>query len=270
MQEPHIDIDPVILKKAHIVMVEILKEIDKICLRHNLQWWIEDGTALGAVRHKGFIPWDDDCDIGMMRSDYEKFAKYAVQELPEGFLFQNRDVDPKYKRYIPKVRKKGTKLVEFNESVNEPYNQGIFVDIFVWDYFYSFDKPLNKLFTYMPDLRQKRKKYPRGDWHRMLLSILTGIPYALHSLGETIYKLVNRCYRKNKNAPLVSYEIHVSDNHFYSQDIMFPLQREIEFEGNYFPMPAKPHEYLTELYGDYMQLPPLEERHTHARLIEAN
>lgn len=268
MQELRVDIDPIVLGKAHMVMVQILQEIDKICIRHDLQWWIEDGTALGAVRHKGFIPWDDDCDIGMMRDDYEKFVQYAVKELPEGFIFQNRDVDPKYKRYIPKVRKTGTKLVEFNEDLNEPYNQGIFVDIFVWDNYCSVDKPLNRLFTYMPDLRQKRKRYPRGDWRRTAMGILTAIPYVLHSLGEKIYRLVNKVYRGNSKLPYVGYEIHVSDNHFYPRDVMFPLRRDIAFEGEYFPMPAKPHEYLSELYGDYMQLPPPEQRHTHARLIE--
>lgn len=265
-----IKIDDEILQRAHGVMVEILKEIDKICIRHNLQWWIEDGTALGAVRHQGFIPWDDDCDIGMMREDYEQFVKYAVAELPKGFIFQNRDVDPKYKRYIPKVRKLGTKLVEFDESLDEPYNQGIFVDIFVWDNYCSLDKPLNRLFTYMPDLRQKRKCYPRGDWRRTALGVLTAIPYAVHSLGEKIYKSLNKLYRGNTNLLLVGYEIHASDNHFYPRDVMFPLRRDIEFEGEYFPMPAKPHEYLTELYGDYMRLPPVEKRHTHAKLIEVD
>ena len=77
------------LRKAQLKMVEILEAIDDICKRHDIKWWLCYGTMLGAVRHNGFIPWDDDCDIAMMREDYERFMKVAQKELPSNLHLQN-------------------------------------------------------------------------------------------------------------------------------------------------------------------------------------
>ena len=72
-------VDQETLRKAQLKMVEILLVIDKICTKHGIKWWLHYGTALGAARHSGFIPWDDDCDIAMMREDYEKFVDILLQ-----------------------------------------------------------------------------------------------------------------------------------------------------------------------------------------------
>ena len=112
-------VDQEMLRKAQLKMVEILKVIDMICSKHNIKWWLHYGTALGAVRHNGFIPWDDDCDIAMLRADYERFIEVVERELPDNMLFQTRDIDPAYPRKMAKIRLKDTKLVEFDENENE-------------------------------------------------------------------------------------------------------------------------------------------------------
>lgn len=81
---------------AQKVMLEILQEIHKICVENNLTYWLEAGTLLGAVRHKGFIPWDDDSDVSMPRADYEKFLKIAQKKLPEDMFLQTQDTDKEY------------------------------------------------------------------------------------------------------------------------------------------------------------------------------
>lgn len=261
-------IDAETLDKAHACMTEILSEIDRVCQKHDIKWWIEDGTLLGALRHKGFIPWDDDCDIGMMREDYEKFVKFASKDLGDKFVFQARGIDPLYPKRLPKVRKLGTKLVEHDEDFNEKYFQGIYVDIFVWDYFYGWEQPLSHFFNIMPHIRTKRKKYPKHTWKRTLHGILTAVPYALHRCLELMYLGFRSTIRKNKSLPFISYEAQMSNELFYKREVIFPLRRDYVFEGKYFPVPNNPEQYLTDMYGDYMQLPPPEQRHTHARLIE--
>ena len=115
-------VDAETLRKAQLKMVDILVAIDDICKKHDIEYFLAYGTLLGAVRHKGFIPWDDDCDICMMRADYEKFVQIAKRELPKNLFLQNSDTDPNFPRTMTKVRMKNTKLVEFDESENEKNN----------------------------------------------------------------------------------------------------------------------------------------------------
>ncbi len=263
-----VQIDAETLKKAHACMVEILEEIDRVCAKHNLTYWLESGTALGAVRHHGFIPWDDDCDIGMMRSDYEKFAKIAPIEFDKKFFFQTKDTDPYYKKRTRKVRMQNTKLVAHDDDFYEKFNQGIFVDIFVWDYYYGWEKTILKIFNIMPGIRSSRKKYPKHTLKRTIHGLLTAIPYAVHSAMELIYIGFRRAVRKNSRLPYIGYEAQQSDENLYRPSFVFPLCRDIEFEGKNFPVPNDYDAYLKQMYGDYMQLPPVEERRTHAKLIE--
>ena len=106
------------------IELEILVEFSNFCKQNNLRFYLAYGTLLGAVRHKGFIPWDDDCDICMMREDYEKFSKYA-NELPSNLFLQTNETDSNYSKKIIKIRMNNTKLVESDESENEKYHQGI-------------------------------------------------------------------------------------------------------------------------------------------------
>lgn len=92
------------LKIGQTEMFNILSEIDRICRKHQIKYWLEFGTLLGAIRHNGFIPWDDDCDIGMMRSDFIRFKNVISKELSSNFFFQTRQTDEKYWRKIVKIR----------------------------------------------------------------------------------------------------------------------------------------------------------------------
>ena len=110
----------------------ILKEIDKICIKHNICYFVGGGTALGLRRHGGFIPWDDDIDINMPRDDYNRFLKIAISELPDFLFLQNHNTDANFPRLYSKVRLKGTKFVEYQYR-NLKMEQGIFIDIFPMD-----------------------------------------------------------------------------------------------------------------------------------------
>ena len=256
------------LRKAQLKMVEILDAIDDICTKHNIKWWLCYGTLLGAVRHNGFIPWDDDCDIVMMREDYERFIEVAQKELPSNLHLQNRELEPTYNKSITKIRMDGTKLVSIEEKEDEPYHQGIFVDIFIWDYHLSINENILKNISWVTKLRYKRKKYPRGSWQRSAIQVGVALPYLGYSLILKGMSIASLMYRKNKALAFIGTEFKTTDKVFCKQEIIFPLRRDIPFEGKYFPVPNDCAAFLTYKYGDYMTLPPVGQRRIHARSIK--
>ena len=103
-------------RKMHNIQLEMMIELDKICRKHNIKYILEGGSLLGAVRHKGFIPWDNDMDVRMLRPDYERFCEIANKELPQGIFFQSYNTDPGYPWLYGKLRKQGTKAVRLGQD----------------------------------------------------------------------------------------------------------------------------------------------------------
>lgn len=259
-------VDQETLRKAQLKMVEILYAIDDICQRHDIKYWLCYGTLLGAVRHKGFIPWDDDCDICMMREDFEKFSQY-VNELPDNLFLQTTQSDPNYHKKIIKIRMKDTKLVESDESENEAYHQGIFVDIFVWDYYDAFSAKILHSIKVINDWRYKRKEYLKGSWQRLVIQIGVALPFLGYSIINKSIRVLSKAYRKNSDLSFVGQEVKVCDNYFYDKNIIFSLQRSEVFEGKKFLVPNNSDAFLKQKYGDYMTLPAPEDRLWHAQKI---
>jgi len=125
------NIDPKTLREAQLIMLDMLVEFDKICQKYNLKYWLDSGTLLGAVRHQGFIPWDDDIDLSMPIEDYNKFIEIAENELSSDIFFQTTQTDNKFPFDYIKLRSNRAKIVEFHEKDRDiEYHQGVFVDIF--------------------------------------------------------------------------------------------------------------------------------------------
>lgn len=127
------------IKQVQSVVLRMLKIMDHICSENDIHFWLEYGTMLGAVRHNGFIPWDNEADIGMMRNDFEQFSAIAANALPHDIFFQTKDTDAEYlysSNYIEaKLRDKYSNYCNF--EVNHPefrWHNGIQVDIFIYDY----------------------------------------------------------------------------------------------------------------------------------------
>lgn len=268
MDYSKVQVDQGQLRKAQMCMVAILDEIDGVCERHNLKYWLDGGSALGAVRHKGFIPWDDDLDVAMMREDFEQFIKYAPQEFSDKLFIQTKETDKYYHRHIMRIRMNGTKVVGHDEFGDEQYHQGVFVDVFIFDYWSDFSCKLSRLFSIMPEIRSRRKEYPRGSWKRIVHGLLTAVPYALHRGFELLFLLWLKSIRKNSKLPLIGGEQEINTTAFYPKEMMLPPTRDFEFEGKHYALPSNPDAYLTMEYGEYMVLPPPEDRRTHSKLIE--
>ena len=122
-----------LLNKVRSVQLEIAKEIRRVCEENDISCFLAHGTFLGAVRHKGFIPWDDDMDMGMLRQDYEKFCRIAPSKLKPEFCLQTWYTEPNYALPFGKVMKRGTVYLE-NKKTRRLQDNGIYVDIFPYDY----------------------------------------------------------------------------------------------------------------------------------------
>lgn len=251
------------LKKLHQKELEILKIFINVCKQLDLKYYAVYGTALGAVRHKGFIPWDDDIDVAMPRADYEKFLKEAPALLPPHLFLQCRDSDTHYNLLHSKLRDSYTTFFEQGWKKRKG-NQGIFIDIFPWDYFPT--KGLKaKLF------RLKKKFYQN------IISFGSDINYWKHTGIKNKTKaflkpIINLFYpdkhkiaialdqtlRKLPTADLIGNQESSASSAY--KTILFENVKEVPFEDIMINVPQRFDEYLTACYGDYMQLPPKDEQ----------
>lgn len=126
------------IEQVHLVLLRMLNIFDAICKKHDIDYWLDYGTLLGAVRHKGFIPWDHEADVGMLRPDFENFKVNAQKDLPNDIFFQTKETDPFYKANFIVEAKLRDKYSNYNEySSKHPehrWHNGIQVDIFVYDF----------------------------------------------------------------------------------------------------------------------------------------
>ena len=120
------------LKVTQQNLLDLMITLDGICRKENISYSLHGGTLLGAVRENGFIPWDDDMDIGMLRADYEKFLNVAKEKLNKKYFLQTWDTDEKFALPFAKIRLNGTKYIEHN-SKNVDIHNGIYIDIFPYD-----------------------------------------------------------------------------------------------------------------------------------------
>lgn len=126
-------ITPERLRYMQLLQLDILKEFDRICRKHNIKYTLVGGSMLGAVRHKGFIPWDDDIDVSMLREDYNRFSRICEQELDkEKYFWQTMETDPEYRLIYGRILLNGTAYVRAGQEHNKSRN-GIFIDVFPRD-----------------------------------------------------------------------------------------------------------------------------------------
>lgn len=270
----HSQYENLTLRDAQMLMVSILKDVDNICEKHNLKYFLDAGTLLGAIRHKGFIPWDDDMDIGMLREDYEKFLKIAKQELPNHLFLQTFESDKYYDIYqVPcKVRYNGTILIEKAIGENEKMHNGVYIDIFPYDslpkynFVYKIQRAISRIilqsFVRLRDIPKKLtyKNKITFSFYKIITKIFT---------AKKRRKFFNFLIKWNDiNSKYMGYGVDTAwSEYVYKKQDYFDLIK-LEFEGEHFYGPKNADAILTALYGDYMTLPKEEDRVWHAKEIK--
>lgn len=264
------------LKRLQSIELMMLNDFKRICKKHNIKYFAYAGSGIGALRHQGFIPWDDDIDIGFMRDDYERFLKIAKEEMSEKYTVMNNRENKNYPLMTTRLMLKGTVFREIALK-DVDCDLGIFLDL------YPFDKvpPNKKLF-----IKQNKKTW----WYSHLL-ILRSIPFpalflyswkekVIHFITFTVYfllkifgvskkYLINKCekeairYNDLKDFKAVNwyFDTAICSDVFYMDEI-FPL-KELPFENTTLSFPNNQDRYLRNLYGDYMTMPPVEKRKNH-------
>lgn len=247
------------IREVQLAELEILKEIDRVCKKCNLRYFISDGTLLGAVRHKGFIPWDDDADVSMLRADYEKFRKACKSELnKEKFYFQDDRNTRGYRWGYGKVRMKGTEFIRPFQS-DLAYEQGIFVDVFPLDGVPD-DNILRTIknfecFVVRKILWSKVGQFAdKSSIKRKVYSLLAKIPEK--DVKRYLHSMVKRSM-KNPNTQLVRILTYDTATilYGYMRD-WYEHGAEYEFEGYTFTGIKEYENYLSNFYGKYMNIPP--------------
>ena len=266
-----------ILEQVHEIQLEMALEVKRICKMHNIKYSIIAGTLLGAIRHSGFIPWDDDLDIGMLRSDYEKFIEVCKYELSGDYFLQTWESDPGFALPIAKLRKNRTRFVERNSS-DASLHSGIYIDIFPFD-----NVPRGKIKQVFQDrstyilkrmllIRMNYKFWNDTEFlKKMLYKILKGVslPLTTDKIKRILYMtMIANNDRASEKA------VAIGGAYGYKKESIkkewLENLMEVNFEGEKISAPVNYSEYLTYFYGDYMTPPPENKRYNRHNIIEVS
>lgn len=259
------------LKKLQETELQILLAIAEFCDRNDIEWFMDSGTALGAMRHGGFIPWDDDIDIGMMRDDYDRFIELARTGLPQGYSLQTFSSNPSFPGMFAKVYKDNTAF-HTKETAEAGCDQGIFVDIFAYD-------------TLAADASQRARQLRTARLWQSVSYLYHAktivVPHkgalgaveraACRAAHYVVRALARRASIEKRYDRARSFEGAASDECsilFWTamkpcrKTDMIPPSRAL-FCGHELPIAARPETYLDNMYGDWRTLPAPENRRTH-------
>ena len=244
---------------------DLLKEFISVCDQLGLKYYLLGGTLLGAVRHRGFIPWDDDIDVGMLRADYEVFIAEAQKLLPGHLFVQTFRTDPEYPQCFAKLRNSNTTFIETTSS-KKHINHGVYLDIFPLDYFPERPLParaltfVKTLLSYRLGLEYYTPWQPPATPKQKCFAL---IARAFFPTMQSVLHTMDRLYRSVGPSSLIC-------NHggAWGERETAPLAWFGEgvcgvFEGLSVRLPAEYDHWLTKVYGDYMELPPVEKRVVH-------
>lgn len=243
--------DGSLLRKAQLRMLDMLIYIDEICKKENIPYCISAGNVLGAIRHNGFIPWDDDIDIMLLRKDCKKLCRYLKKHPHPQYAIQMFSTDFGYVGAWPILRDIKSEYIQNDRVHNARKYRGLQVDIFPWE------KKIVPIFHKISALITVKN----NNWFVGRCMILSRIIHIIqYGLLHPAFRLIG-FFIGNKNVYMHSYGAMLGYKH--SKDVLFPF-KPISFEGHILSGPANPDLYCREQYGEnYMNLPKEDSRNHH-------
>lgn len=246
------------LAELHEQLLIIMDDIDRVCRKHNINYTLSDGTLLGAVRHKGFIPWDDDMDVRMLRSDFERFEKIYEKEKREDFIIGHPCNLATYSVINPGYDIPG--MVQKEGSIINPW-----VTIFPMD-----NAPKNKIMSWLKTTRLrfssgmlgKPPQYPNFSKKSKIMWNITAFLGKITGYSGNEEKYFKSCVKDNNKDTgiLASYSSNTKACYDYFEKSLFENVEDMEFEDRVYKGITRYDEYLTQEYGDYMTPLPVDER----------
>lgn len=264
MEQQNNDID---IDKVHHLCLEMAKEMHKILQKNDIPYFMIGGTLLGSVRHKGFIPWDDDMDFGIPRKHYDKAISVLQKELPYPLKCISYRESMICLHESCKIMNMSTRIRENNECSND--DKGVFIDLFPLDFsdgktgFFS-NFALIKTFVRLQNYRFSYKE--KQNFGKGLLSIFIKLVF-LPLNYKTIPHIIESTLIQKKGNYIMNYAGFWGMREIVPAKV-FENPKLMPFEGTEFYGIKDADEYLKHLYGDYMKLPPENKRHTHLTEIE--
>lgn len=269
------------IEKLHKLQLDMIKQLDEIFERHGIKYFAIAGTALGAIRHQGYIPWDDDIDIAMLREDYEKLLKVYKEEFGDKYTLFGPDseIEDKYYNFVPIVALNGTRLIV--PLSKDYYDTGIFIDIFIYENIpdepKAAEKHINKTFFW-------RNLYVMGRANFELLkegaTAVQRVKYAISSVVRCFEKIfdkdgvkIRRKYLKKVNKYDGKTDTFTILGDPYSRkctvtrDEIFPIKR-VKFEDFQMPVMNQYEKVVERRFGkNFMEIPPVDKRVNHCPYI---
>lgn len=250
------EVDQVRLKSIEL---EMLKHFVEICNEYNLKYYLIGGTLLGAIRHKGFIPWDDDIDVGMPRTSYNMFLEIASQRLPEYLFLQTFSSDQEYPNCFAKIRDSRTTFVETSMN-RRMINHGVFIDIFPLDYYPERNRLFFKIKEFWLKIRVSCVSNSKASYKIRIAQMISKLIFP--SVEDAIVKR-DGLIQSNGSSSLFTNFCGAWGEKEIVPVSWFGEGTDVEFEGLRLKAPVEYDKYLKHMYGDYMTPPPVEKRKTH-------